>query len=373
MQQSDGTRQRSRSLWDTVLILPDDRLQDGAIHRHELIGPSGSPLIVLERGLTIGPDTRPIPVRLSVALDRREIAEAESGFRTVLVRSLVVLGLALLIALWAQVQVGLRPLTALRGALNRVHSGASRRVEGRFPTEVKPLVDDMNALLDRERRNIERARERAGDLAHGFKTPLAVLSAVSRDLQRDGRAEAACEIDTQIDMMGRHVQRELALARTIGSAGVGRAMIEVRPILDRVTSALQRIAADRDLRWEVTADDAAVFPGDENDLLEIVGNLAENAAKWAKSTVTIRAAAEGQTLRLSVADDGPGIPAGAEEDALRRGRRLDETAGGSGLGLSIVTKLVEAHGGTIKLARAAIGGLEIRLTIPFAAAQSSSK
>lgn len=364
--QAAGSRQRSRSLWDQVLALPDDHLPDGIVHRHDVDGPGHTRLRVIERRLAIGPDPNPIPVRLSVALDRAEIEKAGGEFRKVLFWSLLVLGLALLAALWVQVRVGLQPLAALRGALNRVRDGASQRVEGRFPTEVKPLVDDMNALLDRERRNIERARERAADLAHGFKTPLSVLSAVSRELARDGRAATAREIETQIDVMGRHVRRELARARTVGTAAVGRTMTAVAPIVDRVTRALQRIAADRSLDWQVQVEPEAMFPGDENDLLEIIGNLADNAAKWATSRVVIDATRQGETLSLTIADDGAGIPAGTEADALRRGRRLDESTDGSGLGLSIVTKMVEAHGGKIKLERAAIGGLQVRISVPLA-------
>lgn len=364
---------RSRSLWDTVLTLPDDNLPQGAIHRHAVKGPDGSPLITLERGLVIGPDASPVPVRLTVALDRREIADAEAGFRAVLFRSLLVLGLALLAALWLQVQVGLRPLAALRRALNHVREGVRPRIEGGFPTEVQPLVHDMNALLDRERRNIERARERASDLAHGFKTPLTVLSAVTRELVDQGRADTAREIEAQVDIMSRHVQRELALARTVGSATVGRVAVPVRPVVERIIKALRRIASDRDLVWQIDIDEDARFPGDENDLLEVVGNLVENAAKWAATRVSIRASAIGDGLRLAVADDGPGIPSGAEEEVLRRGRRLDEAADGSGLGLSIVTKMVETYGGSITLGRAAIGGLEAIIDIPQASRQSSSK
>jgi signal transduction histidine kinase len=361
---ADGNRQRSRSLWDQVLALPTDDLADGMIHRHDVPGPGGTQLKLLERALTIGPDSKPVPVRVSVALDRGELEKAGGDFRKTLNSSLAVLGLLLLLALWAQVQIGLRPLAALRGALNQVRDGASRKVEGSFPSEVTPLVDDMNALLDRERRNIEQARERAGDLAHGFKTPLSVLSAVARELAREDRSASAMEIETQIDIMGRHVKRELALARTVGSAVVGRPTIPVKPIVDRVIGALQRIAADRNLRWRVDVATDAAFPGDENDLLEIVGNLADNAAKWAASQVAITASHDGHALLLNVADDGPGIPAGAEAEVLRRGRRLDGSTAGSGLGLSIVTKMVEAYGGTINLDRAALGGLAVTIVIP---------
>jgi signal transduction histidine kinase len=356
--------QRSRSLWETILDLPDDSLPDGTIHRHEIAGPVNTRLIALERGVTLGPQTSPVNVRLTVALDRHETDTAMAGFRSVLARSLSVLGLALLLALWLQVQVGLRPLQRLKSALESVHAGKQDHLEGAFPTEIQPLVDNMNALLERERGNIERARERAGDLAHGFKTPLTVLSAVSRDLQRDGHAQAASDLDTQIDLMGRHVQRELARARSAGSAALGRKSVPILPVVNRVIAALERIGADRNLIWEVDIDDKATFPGNENDLLELIGNIADNAAKWAKSRIAIFATSTKGCLTLAITDDGPGIPDGTETEVLARGRRLDETSDGSGLGLSIVARIVEAHGGSIALSRANLGGLAIRIEFP---------
>lgn len=360
---SDGSKHRSRSLWETELVLPRDELQDGSPHRHTVDGPGGSTLLALERGLIIGADSKPLAVRLTVAADQREVVKAASDFRAVLIWSLSTLGLSLLVALFVQVEFGLRPLARLRSALQRVHGGRVERVVGAFPTEVQPLVDDMNALLDRERASNIRARERAADLAHGFKTPLAILSTVARDLQRDGRSPFAAEIDTQIDIMSRHVRRELARARTVGTSTVGQTGFGVRPVLEKIANALGRMSSDRGLTWTVTADNAAIFTGDESDLLEMVGNLAENAAKWAVSQVHLRAIRIGSLLEIAVEDDGPGVPEAAKADILVRGRRLDETGDGSGLGLSIVAKIVETYGGTLDIGRSPLGGLSATIQI----------
>ena len=255
----DGQRQRSRSLWETVLVLPADALQDGSLHRHVIAGPNNATLLALERGLTIGPDSNPNSVRLTVAVDRLQSGKAAAEFRSVLTMSLGVLGLALLAALFIQVGVGLKPLARLRTALQRVRGGSEKRIAGDFPSEVQPLIADLNAFLDRERQNIAQARERAADLAHGFKTPLAVLATVSRDLRRAGRPAAAAEIDTQIEIMGRHVRRELARARTVGAA-IGRPPVPVRPVLDQIVAALGRISADRTLTW--TAQKISADPRD---------------------------------------------------------------------------------------------------------------
>jgi signal transduction histidine kinase len=360
----DGTKQRSRSLWETELKLPIDELVDGSAHRHEIAGPDRSTLLAIERGITVGPDRSPLQLRLTVAVDRRDIDIANVEFRGVLMTSLGVLGLALLGALLFQVEVGLRPLARLRTALQLIHSGGAERVSGDFPREVQPLIEDVNALLDRERRNNVRSRERAADLAHGFKTPLAVLGAIARDLRRDGRTGSAIDVETQIDMMSRHVQRELARVRTVGGPVLNRAPVVVRPTVSKIVGALTRISADRLLTWTVEVADDVQFVGDDNDLLELIGNLADNAAKWATSQVWLRAHNHNQQLMIAVEDDGPGIPEGAEADVLVRGRRLDETTEGSGLGLAIVAKIIESYGGTITVSRASAGGLAVVVVLP---------
>jgi signal transduction histidine kinase len=363
-QPNGGSTQRSRSLWETVLELPPDTVKDGSPHRHTIVGPNRTTLLGIERGVTIGPDTKPRTIRLTVAVDRHEVDIAVADFRQVLAASLGVLGLTLLAALLVQIEVGLRPLARLRTALQRVHTGSIDRVTGIFPSEVQPLIEDMNALLDRERQNNQRARERAADLAHGFKTPLAVLSTVSRDLVRTGRPSAAGEIDTQIDMMGRHVRRELARARTVGSSAIGQQSVHVRPVLVKIVAALNRISADRVLAWTLEVADDVVFFGDENDLLELVGNLADNAAKWAVSKVYLCAHQSAEKLILKIEDDGPGIPDGAESEVLIRGRRLDETSDGTGLGLAIVARIAEAYGGEIEIDRSTLGGLRATVALP---------
>jgi signal transduction histidine kinase len=360
----DGSKQRSRSLWETELKLPIDELVDGSVHRHEIAGPDRSILLAIERGITVGPDRSPLQLRLTVAVDRRDIDVANVGFRGVLMASLGVLGLALLGALLFQVEVGLRPLARLRTALQLIHSGGAERVSGTFPREVQPLIEDVNALLDRERLNNAHSRERAADLAHGFKTPLAVLGAIARDLHRDGRTVSASDVETQIDMMSGHVQRELARARTVGGSVLNRAPVIIRPIIAKIVGALTRISADRHLTWTVEVADDVQFIGDENDLLELIGNLADNGAKWATSQVWVTAHNHNQQLTISVEDNGPGIPEGAEADVLVRGRRLDETTDGSGLGLAIVAKIIEAYGGTIIVSRASAGGLSVVVVLP---------
>lgn len=359
-----GPRQRSRSLWDFELALPVDALPDGVVHRHNIAGPQQSTLFVVERGLTLAIPPAHLPVRVAVALDRREIDEAVSQFRTILWRSLAIIGGLLFVAFALMIHFGLLPLQTLGTSLKRVHAGRSAAVEGPFPTEVQSLVDSMNRLLDLQRQSVKRAREQAADLAHGFKTPLSLLAAIARDLRRDGALEPAQEIDAQVDAMGRHVRRELARARVSGGLRADQNSVAVKPIAEKIVAAMRRIGGDRNLAWSVDGSDDAGFAGDEMDLMEILGNLAENAGKWASSTVRLAFSLADQRLEIFIDDDGPGIPEGAGAAAFQRGRRLDESAEGAGIGLSIVEKAVAAYGGQIELSRSPLGGLRAHLRLP---------
>lgn len=362
-----GKRLRSRSLWDTVLQPPSDELQPGDVHRHRLDGPDGAPVMAIETAVTIPPESAPLRLRIMVAVDRREVDVAIASFRSVLFQSLAVLGICLLSALVWQIRIGLGPLRRLHRELLAVRQGQASRIDGAFATELAPIVDDLNALLARERQEREYARERAADLAHGFKTPLAIQATIARDLRRRGELQAADELDAQIALMSRHVSSELSRARTAGAMAVGRAEIPVLPIVEQVVKALSRIGADRRLSWTIDVEPPATFQGDENDLLEMVGNLADNATKWAKSRIAIRAAADGGVLRIVVEDDGPGVPLEAEQLVMQRGARLDEQADGHGLGMSIVAKIVERYGGSVALDQSPMGGLAVRVSVPRAA------
>ena len=353
----DGSQIRSRSLWETVLVLPPDDVVDGAPHRHSISGPNQSQLLAIERTLTLGTDGSAVSTRLTVAVDRKGIERATRDYRDPLIKSLAILAAALVGASLVQINFGLRPLERLREALQAVHQGVNPHVDGEFASEVRPLVDDLNTLLDREQKSKHEVRERTADLAHGLKTPLAVLAAVARDLEREGRTRSASEINGQIDVMGRHVNRELGRARLAGASAIVRTPVLVKPVITKVTSALRRILAGRNVTFSIDVADDIEFIGDENDLLELVGNLADNAAKWAHTLVTLRSFRDRGKLTIEVEDDGPGIPEGVEAELLLRGTRLDESKDGSGIGLSIVAKIAEHYGGTVSLIRRRDQGL----------------
>jgi signal transduction histidine kinase len=263
-----------------------------------------------------------------------------------------------------QVRRGLSPMTELRNRLNSVHKGIQTRVTGDYPTEVQPLVDDLNALLEERERRVARAIAKAGDLAHGLKTPLAVLAHEAQRARTAGYGPLAAEMEEQIDRMRRQIDYHLAHARSAASAVSPAARASIAESAEGLVRVLQRLYADRNLRIEIDVPASHAFCGQREDLDEMLGNLLDNACKWARTQVRLMCMNEGEQIAIVVDDDGPGIEPSMREVVTRRGVRADEAAPGSGLGLAIVRDLVEIYGGSILLERSPLGGLRARLTLP---------
>ncbi len=359
----NGATLRSRSLWDASLDLPADRLADGDVHQHRLPGPGGAALLAVERSVVPPASLGGTHVRVAVAIDRAEIAAAARAFGADLLPALGVLALVLITAAWVQVTVGLRPLDAVRRRLGDVRAGRASRLGTAFPDEVRPLAAEVDHLLDAQEKAIARARSRAADLAHGLKTPLTVLASTAGDLRQRGDAAMADEIASVADGMRRHVERELARARA-GLTGRAGPPVPVRAVIDRVVRVLRRTPRGQELDWEIDVADDLRVAVDADDLAEMLGNLAENAVKWAHGTVRITGRIDACGLGLAVEDDGPGIPADGIGTALLRGARLDEAQPGTGLGLAIVSDLVEAYGAPLTLGRSPLGGLQATIRLP---------
>ncbi len=358
---------RSRSLWDEVLTLEEPPGHPARGHVHRLEGPKGAPLLALVRAISVKRGERRIRLLLAVATERSEVTKATRDFARELVLSLGLLGFVLVLASWAGLRLGLEPLEAVRRRLAGVREGTARRMEGRFPEEVTPLVEEVNLLLDAQERSIERARERAGNLAHGLKTPLTALRAIGRALDERGQDDIAREIEAHITAMHAHVERELTRARMAAGHGVRRHG-ELAPAVRRLVDVMAKLPRGDALSWEVCIEDGLTAAIEAHDLTEILGNLLDNARKWARRRVRILGQAEAATGRvhLCVEDDGPGV---AEEDrarVLERGRRLDENSPGTGLGLAIAKAVVAECHGTLELYAAPLGGLGVRITLPRA-------
>ena len=354
---ADQPTLRSRSLWDFTLPNPPDDIRLGDIHRHRLAGPDGQMLIAVER--SIGVEGFERPVRLVIASDEKEVAQALASFRTVLALSLAALGVGLALAVALQIYFGLAPLRRLRGAVLDLKRGRETALDEVWPREVAPLVADLKDVLARNRILVERARAEADNLAHGLKTPLAVL----RNAADGGQPPSADLVRIQSAAMQGHIERHLARARA-GAASVQSGLrTDARSVVLRLTEALGRLYRDRTLRTAF-ADADLVFAGSPEDLSDIVGNVLDNALKWSQREVRLSLTRRGPQLRCVVEDDGPGIAPAARAEVLRRGTRLDESTPGTGFGLAITDELVALYKGSVALETSDLGGLRVVLLLP---------
>ncbi len=273
--------------------------------------------------------------------------------------------LLLMLAGLHQVRRGLAPVNQLRARLSAVHEGRDQRIDGTFPTEVQPLVDDLNGLLAQRERTIARALTKAGDLAHGLKTPLAVLARDAERARTAGDIDLAQSIAEQVARMLRQTDYHLAQARAVGASSGTRS--SVAESAEGLVRALRRLHADRGIAMEADVGRDLYVRVQREDLDEMLGNLLDNACKWARSRVVVSAETGDGRIAVRVDDDGPGIERALRDVVLQRGVRADESAPGSGLGLAIARDLAELYGGTIALDDSPFGGLRASIALPTAA------
>jgi signal transduction histidine kinase len=263
-----------------------------------------------------------------------------------------------------QVRRGLAGVTQLRASLAAMHEGSERRVDGTYVPEVQPLVDDLNALLEQREQAVQRALARAGDLAHGLKTPLALLARESERAAEAGQPDLATAIEQQVARMQRHVDYHLAHARAAASGGHSNARTLLHESVDGLVRTLSRLHAERQLAIDVRIPPSMAVRVQREDLDEMLGNLLENACKWTRSRVNIGADAGAATIAIIIDDDGPGLRADLRTTVLQRGVRADEQVAGTGIGLAIVRDLAHLYGGAIELTESPPGGLRATLTLP---------
>jgi signal transduction histidine kinase len=355
--ETTGALARSRSLWDARLRLPAFMPAVGALDVHDIAGPAGATLRVHARRLMLDDGSRERPLRFAVAIDRRDIDAMTDDFARDLVLALSVLGAVLAVASLVQISMGVAPLRGIGRAVAGVRSGATARLPAAAADEVQPLVQEVNALLDQAEMQVARARERAADLAHALKTPLAALKADASRLSLRGEQELAAGIDAAVDAMSAQVERELARARVRhATRGVETG---VRAVALKVTGVLARTPAADNVTFAIDLPDTLRVAIDETDLAEVMGNLLENAVRHAQASVRVHAASvPPDRVRLLISDDGSGLDAEQRAAVLRRGVRLDSKGDGAGLGLAIVADILEAHGTALELRAAPEGGVE---------------
>jgi signal transduction histidine kinase len=359
--ETEGQQLRSRSLWDFALDLPPDHLKDGAVHVHYLPGPGSDLLLVMERSVQLPSRLGGIPMRAAVGMDAANLEESTEQFRDDLLPYTLVLALFFVGAGVAQVFLGLRPLASVGRRIERIRAGDASRVGEDFPSEIRPLASEVDALLAQRESDIEQARHRAGDLAHGLKTPLQALLGEAGRIREAGLADSAEAIESTADTMRRHVDRELNRARIASRAAASKT--DLAEAVSRVAMVVQKANPTNTLSWKLDVPQGLAVAADMETLLEILGAITENAARHATQTVQIYAREKSQHAILSVLDDGPGIEPAKIEALMRRGGREDES--GTGLGLAIARELTETLGGAVQLIPRN-RGLMVQITLPLA-------
>jgi signal transduction histidine kinase len=360
----------SRSLWDGKL----PRLGDGAVPlpaggtRHGYAeGPEAQQLRMVERTIDLGEEGRFL---VAVGGASAEIDEETRSFDGTLLFTFGMLGVVLLLMITFQVRFGLAPLKRVSEGLAAIRSGTAERLEGAFPVEIAPLARETNALIDANREIVVRARTHVGNLAHALKTPISVML---NEADAHGADPFAAKVREQTEIMRDQVTRQLERARLAARVAAIGTVTDVRPVVAALARTMEKIHQRRSVAIDIDAHGEARFRGEQQDLEEMVGNLVDNACKWAQSRVAIEVfserpepAGDRRTVRILVDDDGPGLSPQQREQVARRGRRLDETKPGSGLGLSIVVELARVYRGSLTLGTAPIGGLRAELVLPGA-------
>lgn len=355
----------SRSLWDSALKIPADlptRLRANPRKPIAFDAPgvqTGERLRVVARWTSL--PGRDAPLVFIAAEDRRPIDREVRNFFTTTAIAFALLGLGLIVAVVVQVRVGLQPLFRLGEEVADVRRGKAERLQGEYPSELRPLTDELNALVAHNQETVERQRTHVGNLAHALKTPISVM--ITEASQRPG--PLAEVVTRQAEVMRQQVDHHLRRARAAArSQGQGE-RTSVAEVLDELARTLERIFRAKGVEIDWDAPDDLWFLGERQDFMEIAGNAMENAGKFGRRKVRVRAAPVGaERMRLTVEDDGPGLPPDRREEVIRRGARLDENAPGSGLGLSIVDELARAYRGSLSLGDSALGGLMVALDLP---------
>jgi signal transduction histidine kinase len=356
----------SDSLLDQQLKLPSKsgiEADASMTRRGYIVGPDDQRLRIVER------EIRPAglgsaPYSYAVAGDTAEIDRDLADFTTMLIAALAIAGLGLVAATFFQVRFGLSPLRAIRQALADIRSGNAEKLEGDLPLEIEPLQQELNALIQSNREIVDRARTHVGNLAHALKTPLSVIG----NEARANEGALASKVLEQAEIMRTQITRHLDRARVAARSSVIGEVTDVGAALEALKRTVEHIYEERGLEIEIAAMPGLKFQGEKQDFEEMVGNLLDNACKWARSKVKASAERDEDAplFTLLVDDDGPGLTDAERAKVVKRGQRFDETKPGSGLGLSIVADLAHLYKGRLALERSPEGGLRARLELPAA-------
>ncbi len=355
----DRVLAKSGSLGENLLDVSGLNFEENH-NMQEILGPNGQTL----RAQVVHMSHERIPEAITILATAPEvqIRDDVQDFLWHIMISFLLLALGLSIAVVVQVTVALRPLKAIKTAISDVHAGKFDRLPRDFPADVQPVVDELNSLIDHNETLLKRARTQLADLAHAVKTPLTVIRNEARELEsKQGQL-----ILDQAHVMSGNIDHYLSRARISGQKGALGSRTSIKAVTEDLRFAVERMFKGRDISVELCSKGDCRFSGEVQDLEEMLGNLVENACKWARRTVEIRCRLDGDRLTLTVEDDGPGIAREDFENVLQRGHKLDETIPGHGQGLGIVKDIAELYGGSIRLGKSPLGGLKAELELPAA-------
>jgi signal transduction histidine kinase len=356
----------SRSLWDQTIVPQDLVATDNSTQWGYGQGPDGQKLRVLVRSIALPGTEEGIQeegrFRFLVASSLNETEADVLRFNRTLFISLGLFSLGLLAAIAIQVRVGLQPLRGVSEALARIREGRARRLEGEFPTEIAPLASELNSLIAHSSEVVGRARAHVANLAHFLKTPLTVLANEAAASPPSPLSET---VSRQVTSMRRQVDHYLARARAAGALDVLGSRTDIAASLGDLSRVLPRMHSEKRISIDLDVTPGLAFRGEREDFEEMAGNLLDNACKWARGRIAVKASAlDGGRFQLAIEDDGPGLPPEQLSQGIERGKRLDESVPGTGLGLAIVRDISKLYGGTLTLAKASLGGLKVCLELP---------
>jgi signal transduction histidine kinase len=363
VQTKDGDVLRSRSLWDGSVSTGVEDWRD--IDEPEAFpGPFGERVLVHARLIMLGEVPNRKQLRVMVAVNESEVSNPTQKFAINLALSLIVLALAMVVVSGAQLGMVMKPLNNLRNSVRDIRDGNAKQVSGEYPVEIEPVVNKLNGLLAQREEMVERARSRAGNFAHSLKTPLTVIDTLLPELHAQGQQESASEIGRQTAQLKKHVNRELARARM--AAGHGEPVRDIAAVLDEILATIRQLPRGRDIAFEMTVPRNQPVRMEREDFIELAANVLDSARKWARSKVEIGLEKAETEVRLTISDDGPGIPEAFRDSIVERGRRLDEGTEGTGIGLAIVKDIADAYGLATSFTGSELGGLRFSVTLPTA-------
>ncbi|KCZ93779.1 ATP-binding protein [Hyphomonas johnsonii] len=353
---------RSKSLWDEPVPLTEEQIHaavagPGTTRFADFDGPADQRVRVAAKAILV--EGRTTPLILMAAADRTPNDAAATRFRNMLLGTMIALFGSVFAAMVLAIRFSLRPLKRIGQDIAEIREGTRATLQQDYPLEVRPLTEELNKLIGHNRDVVERAKTHVGNLAHALKTPIAVLRNEAK-----GGTQLDDVVRRQTESMHANVEHYLKRARMVARAEALGARTEVTPVVEALARLLNRLFDAKGINVSVEDGAGAVFRGEQQDLEEMIGNLMDNACKWAAAEVVVRVTDTPAALEIDVEDDGPGLSPEEREGALKRGVRLDETTPGTGLGLSIVTELAELHKGSLDLDNSPMGGLRARLRFP---------